>query len=343
MNAKQLTICYTIICFMMIWGLNAVNLFKFDSTFNWNEVLHPLHATHLIYMLTTMMITRYVFRKYYVRKKYGQLLLSTIVLFALFIVLRYALEEVLMPSLFQIRNYNPTTAFKYYVLDNLYYAAVNILLGFLVFLLDYQVGAQKKASLLVQQTKEAELAFLRSQISPHFLFNSLNNIYALSYKKSDKTPEAILKLSELIRYMLYEKKELVLLTKEWDYVTHYISLQQLRYDYPLPITMMNKGDLTGVQIPPYLLIPFVENAFKHGDFSDPSVPLYINIEVQGNNLNLRVVNKIVQQQQKSKEGGIGLENVQRRLALLYPHQHSLDLQEQDGTFSIRLNIQLAND
>lgn len=342
MNTKQLTICYTIICFMMIWGLDAVNLFKFDSTINWNEVLHPLHATHLIYMLTTMMATRYVFRKYYVGKKYVHLLFSIVGLFVVFIVLRYTLEELLMPYLFQMRNYNPNTGFKYYVLDNLYYAAVNVLLGFLVFLLDYQVGAQQASSLLMQQTKEAELAFLRSQISPHFLFNSLNNIYALSYKKSDKTPEAILKLSELIRYILYEKKERVLLSKEWDYVSHYISLQQLRYEYLLPINITSNSDFTGVQIPPYLLIPFVENAFKHGDFSDPSVPMNISIEVQAKNLNLLLSNKIAQQQ-KSKEGGIGLENVQRRLALLYPHQHSLDIKEQDGTFEIRLNIQLSND
>lgn len=343
MNTKQLSICYAIICFMMIWGLDAINLFKFNTTINWNELLHLLHATHLIYMLTTMMATRYVFRKYYVGKKYVHLLVSIVGLFFLFIVLRYTLEEILMPYLFKISNYNPNTPFNYYVIDNLYYAAVNILLGFLVFLLDYQVGSQQTASMLIQQTKEAELAFLRSQISPHFLFNSLNNIYALSYKKSDKTPEAILKLSELIRYMLYEKNERVLLTKEWEYVTHYISLQQLRYDYPLPINIISKGDLTGVLIPPHLLIPFIENAFKHGDFSDPAVPMHINIEVQSVNLNLLVNNKIAQQQQKSKEGGIGLENVQRRLDLLYPHQHSLEINELDGTFEIRLNIQLAND
>jgi LytS/YehU family sensor histidine kinase len=323
---------------MMVWGLDAVNLFKFESTINWIEVLHPLHATHLIYMLTTIILTRFVFKKYYIIKKYRYILFSIIGLFALFIVLRYTLEELLMPYLFQISNYNTNTPFNYYVLDNLYYAAVNILLGFLIFLLDYQVGAQQTESKLLQQTREAELALLRSQISPHFLFNSLNNIYALSYKKSEKTPEAILKLSELIRYMLYEKQHLVMLSNEWEYVQHYIDLQQLRYDYPLPIDIVSIGDWSAIKIPPYLLIPFVENAFKHGDFTDPSVPLHLQLEVTQAQLVIFISNKIAQQQQKHEEGGIGLENVRRRLLLLYPQQHSLDIQEASGKFDIHLRI-----
>ncbi|RZL06035.1 MAG: histidine kinase, partial [Pedobacter sp.] len=265
------------------------------------------------------------------------LLLSLPILIILFIVFRFTIEEKVYYFLFGFRNYPSNVRLVYYALDNVYYAIIYIVLGTLVFLMDNQLRSQKKEASLKQERTNAELAFLRSQVSPHFLFNSLNNIYSLSYKKSDKAPDAILKLSELTRYMLYEKQELVPLEKEWEYIQNFISLQQLRYDTALALQLSLRGSIHSWNIAPYLLIPFVENAFKHGQVLDMDHPLTIELDCSENELLFKVANKIARQQ-KDKDGGIGLENVRRRLELLYPGLYEWNIQSTDEHFEILLKI-----
>jgi LytS/YehU family sensor histidine kinase len=205
--------------------------------------------------------------------------------------------------------------------------------------LEHQLNLQKNEASLKQESIKAELAFLRSQVSPHFLFNSLNNIYSLSYRKSDKAPDAILKLSELTRYMLYEQLDFIPLEKEWDYIQNFISLQQLRYESALNIDIDFNNSNQKAQIAPYLLIPFVENAFKHGRVQDDSFPLKISLESNEKQISFEVKNRI-SSQQKDKDGGIGLENVRRRLALLYPGKHQLLINKDADSFDICLKINL---
>jgi len=336
MTKKQLIAVYAFITFMMVWGSDLLNAIKYKQTITAAEIFGPFTVTQILYVLVTLILTRLVFIKYYSSQKI-KLIVAVAGLIILFISLRYSLEEMIFPLIFNYRNYNPNTKLSFYILDNLYYAFVYIVLGILVFLLDNQVGSKKKQALLIQQSRDAELAFLRSQINPHFLFNSLNNIYALSYKNSPKTPEAILKLSELMRYMLYEKQETISLNSEWQYVQNFISLQQLRYDHPLALDIKTSGNLDNVKIPSYLLIPFIENAFKHGDFSDETHPLKIDLTVTEAGINFYIENKTAKKN-KEPEGGIGLENVKRRLALLYPNQHQIDVILSEVKFSIHLQI-----
>ncbi len=339
MNKKQLWILYAVIIFMMVWGFDLLNAVKFNNKINWSRVFTVFAVTQTFFVLTTMLLTRLVFSRYYTRKQYGKLSLAVAGLMVYFILVRYLTEEIIMPAISGARNYNEATPFLYYVLDNIYFAIIYIFLGFLVFLLDYQVGLKHKESLLIQQNREAELAFLRSQVSPHFLFNSLNNIYALSYKKSGKAPEAILKLSELVRFMLYEKQEMIPLSKEWEYVQNLVSLQQLRYHFPLPIETEVKGDLSAVHIAPYLLIPFVENVFKHARLVENAPPIKMLLQVEGNRLYFSLSNTI-SNGQKDKAGGIGLQNVKRRLELLYPGRYQLTINNDKQLFSIQLTINL---
>lgn len=186
----------------------------------------------------------------------------------------------------------------------------------------------------------AELAFLKSQINPHFLLNSLNNIYSLAYQKAEKTPEAILKLSEIMRYMLYESNDAkVELAKEVRYLENYIELQKIRYKDSAFVNLTIACDEHLQTIVPLILIPFVENAFKHGVINDPANPVEIKICTEDGKLLFTVANK-KSLQNKDETGGIGFHNVKRRLDLLYPGKYTLKIDDQPLTYTVQLSLDL---
>ena len=191
---------------------------------------------------------------------------------------------------------------------------------------------------------KTELSFLRSQVSPHFMFNVLNNMVALARKKSDELEPSLIKLSSLLRYMLYETDESkVLVEKEVGYLQSYIDLQQQRFGNKVIINT-NFGKIeNGYTIEPMLLIPFVENAFKHGTGLIPDAQINIDLTVQNHQLNFSVQNRYVNGETfevKDKTSGIGLNNVKRRLNLLYSNNHTLKIDKTDGWFTILLQLNL---
>ncbi|RYY93654.1 MAG: histidine kinase [Chitinophagaceae bacterium] len=339
MTRKQLTWTYALLLFLMVWGLDLVATIKYSRPLRLIDVFGVFSLSQLAYGLGTLLATRFVFRRFFNSGRYGAWVLALLLLVPAFVLFRYGIEERLYPAVFGYRNYGANTAFSFYFLDNVYYALVYIVLGAFVFFADEATGARKQQQQLAEKSREAELAFLRSQIQPHFLFNSLNNIYALSYAGSPRAPEAILKLSELMRYMLYEKKEALPLRTEWEYVQHFIALQQLRYAGGVDVHAEETGPIDAWMLPPYLLIAFVENAFKHGDFSSGK-PLGIRLNAGEHELYFYVSNAIGRQQ-KDAAGGIGLENVRRRLELLYPGRHRLATEVQDGHFRVSLQLTKA--
>jgi len=178
---------------------------------------------------------------------------------------------------------------------------------------------------LETEKKDMELQFLKSQLNPHFLFNSLNNIYSLAYQKSDKTADAILKLSDIMRYMIYESNDSwVSLSKEIEYVQSYIELQKLRFKDGAAVEMTLSGEIDDQQIIPLILIAFVENAFKHGVANDHADPIRINIIANKKILHFSITNK-KSNANKDEVGGVGLNNVERRLQLLYPERYKLNI------------------
>ncbi|MDN3550173.1 sensor histidine kinase [Mucilaginibacter aquaedulcis] len=193
---------------------------------------------------------------------------------------------------------------------------------------------------LENQRLSAELAFLKSQINPHFLFNSLNSIYSLAYQRSETTPEAILKLSEIMRYMLYECNDnKVDLSKELQYLQNYIDLQKIRFGNKAFIDFKVMGNVTNQQIVPLLLIAFIENAFKHGVANDVTSPIKLLINVDECKLHFYIQNK-KHTHNRDSSGGIGLNNVQRRLNLLYPEKHTLKIRDEADTYTCELSIVL---
>jgi LytS/YehU family sensor histidine kinase len=188
----------------------------------------------------------------------------------------------------------------------------------------------------------SELALLRSQVNPHFLFNTLNNIYSLVCKKSPDAPEAIMKLSSIMRYMLYDTNtDVVLLEKEIEYLGSFIELQKLRIRHTDFVELRIEGEVGNKTIAPMLLIPFVENAFKHGSKTGPSPGIMIHLVVSPHQLLFEVTNHLKKNYIGSKDilGGIGLQNINRRLELLYPGKHSLESTQDNDLYRVKLLIQ----
>ncbi|MBN2522889.1 MAG: histidine kinase [Bacteroidales bacterium] len=192
----------------------------------------------------------------------------------------------------------------------------------------------------------AELKFLKAQIHPHFLFNTLNNLYALTLKRSKTSSDIVLRLSELLDYMLYQSNETeVQLDKELEIIKGYVELEKIRYNDRLDLHFRIEGDSSQKKIAPLILLPFVENSFKHGASKDPAKPkIKILIQIEDTCLKMDVVNNIPDSKKKENyySEGLGLKNVRRRLELIYPDRHELTLRKQESEFLVQLIIQWTN-
>lgn len=195
---------------------------------------------------------------------------------------------------------------------------------------------------LEKESVITELALLRSQINPHFLFNTLNNINAFSTNNPEKTSYAIIKLSEIMRYMLYEaSNEKVLLDKEIEYIENIIALQKLRYKESNFIKFTVIGETGNIFIPPMIFLPFIENAFKHGTNSIKN-GIEVILIVHGKMIDFQCNNMIkeLSETESRQEGGVGIRNIVRRLQLLFPHKHELEILNKNNQYIVNLKINL---
>lgn len=196
---------------------------------------------------------------------------------------------------------------------------------------------------LENQKLQAELSFLKMQVNPHFLFNALNNIYSLAVmEKSKKTGDSVMKLSELMRYVLYEKEDAenkVSLNKEIRHINSYIDLEKLRHPGDIYINFSIEGETNDKRVAPLLLFPLIENACKHGILTDPDKPVNIQIKAINHHLDFSIEN-FNNSYQKDSVGGIGIQNVQKRLDLIYGNTYTLDIQETKEKFLVNLQLPL---
>ena len=200
----------------------------------------------------------------------------------------------------------------------------------------------RKKQLIESEKTSTELQFLKNQINPHFLFNSLNSIYSLTIQKSNDAPEAVITLSELMRYMLYQTNdEYVLLKSEIDFIQNYMKLQRLRIVNNEHININVHGIVSNQKIRPLLLISFIENAFKYGTDFKGNTEISIKIYVKEDEIQFTCVNLIGSRDKDSENSGIGLRNTKERLLLLYPEKHWLTVKEEDNKFIIDLTLKLS--
>lgn len=195
-----------------------------------------------------------------------------------------------------------------------------------------------------KQRLESELQFLKAQVNPHFLFNAINSVYFLIKKNPEQAAETLIKLSDLLRFQLYDcSDERITIEKELEYLHNFVALEKIRKGEKLSVNVEQHGNLSGFELAPFMLIPFVENAFKHAS----TVPgkenkVSIRLQRESNKLIVKIENTIQKVLPLPHDvGGIGLKNVRRRLELLYPASHDLNIRETDDQYSVHLSLTIA--
>lgn len=220
---------------------------------------------------------------------------------------------------------------------------VTAFVGLIKFVEDY-FELEARSRELENRQLSSELRFLKAQVNPHFLFNTLNNLYYLAVNQSDQTPEVIAKLSGMMRYMIHESNtENVLLSKEVEYMENYLDLEKLRLNEEVPITFEVEGNVSGARITPLILMAFLENAFKHGIGNNGGNSwITVSLKVSEGSLSYKVANSILQNNEKTvrEASGLGLANVRRRLDLSYPGNYELDVTEDEERYRVHLTINL---
>lgn len=241
----------------------------------------------------------------------------------LFTGVRYGLDEVLSPALLGFRNYSSDTTLAYYLRDNLYYSIPMLVLSAALWAGQAALRREHENKLLSTERRAAELAFLKTQINPHFLYNTINMLYSLAYADNGPLASGLLQMAELMRYMLRDTPDgQVELSQEIDYLKHYLALYRLRYAQQFCVDLHVEGDPTGHRVAPLLLVPFVENALKHGVLDDPATPVRLCLTLQPGEVEF-IVENYCHNYLVDATSGIGLTNLRRRLALLYRKRHVL--------------------
>lgn len=291
------------------------------------------YKTYLIVFVATfyihyLVVMKWVFKAF----QWKRLLIGMFISYLVFTSLRYLLEQILTGILFDQTNYiNPS--FSNYMVDNLHYSSKPIVFSSFLWFAIYFIH-------VVEENKNTEIKFLKAQINPHFVFNTLNNIYSMVYFQSEKSLPAIAKLSEVMRFTTYySQREKINLTEEINYIKAYIELEEFRHEETGFIQLNIKTGEDHIEIPPYTLSPLVENALKHGLASN-QYPIVIEVSTDAKKLSMFVSNEIGTQK-KDKLGGIGLDNLKKRLEIYYPNAHQLILSNENNRFSAHLKIDLS--
>lgn len=282
-----------------------------------------------------------LYPKFVKRKLIPVFIIGLFVAEGLYMGTRCFIEEFVYLYVIGHGNYSPGTTILYYIGDNWWKALQPILLSFIIWAFLETFNRERESEQLRQEKIQAELAFLKSQINPHFLYNTLNYIYSMAYPVSDRLADTIIKLSNLMRYMLADNaKSMVDLEKEVDYLNNYIDIYRMRFEDHFFVDFTVSGSNSGVQIASLMLIPFVENAFKHGVMDDEQRPVRIKLQASQHTLTFTVSNKI-NRNQKDHSSSVGMVNIRRRLDLIYPGRYDLLIANNGDTYKSTLSIKLT--
>jgi two-component system LytT family sensor kinase len=328
----------TVIIHILIWAVILLLPFIFSSENQHSRdsddiAFRNLNAATIIfwmglfYLNAAMLIPSFIYKK-----KYLQYIVALIFLFCIVMALHGTLFPLLVPG----HDFNFFRSSVHNLVPFIFTITVSTTYKIL---LD-KIKADAVANERQRENLRSELSFLRSQISPHFLFNVLNNIVAMVRIKSDELEPTVIKLSGLLQYMLYETdEEKVLIKNEVEYLQSYIDLQQMRFSSKLNMQVQFDVKEEWESIEPMLLVPFIENAFKHGNGLQKNPEIHISLKVDNGLLDFQVRNKFVPlDKSKDRISGIGLSNVRRRLDLLYENKHTLNIEESGEWFTVHLQI-----
>lgn len=282
---------------------------------------------------------------YLVKKRYSLFGLYSIYTFIIsaYLVMLSIFFSLIYISNFEYNNMAPATKNIFFVITAVYFVTF-LVSAFKLLKLNLKHTEQNtllKTKILDTQLKlkEQELNYLKMQIHPHFLFNTLNTMYGFALKKAEETPEMILKLSNLLDYLLYQAdKPFVLLSEEIAHIKDYIALEEMRFNDTLNITFKTNKIIETQKIAPMLLLPFVENSFKHGVIQNGVLNIGIELFCKKENIHFSVTN--TSKKQKNSTKGIGLDNIKKRLNLLYPNQYTIKIDNESSHFKVELILNL---
>lgn len=328
-------------CVYLSFFLYQISSYRRGRELDWERVI-TIAAIQVVFASIISYVNYFILLPRFLKKRNVWLyLLEFIVPFGIIMFARVYSERYLIDGFSGNEEYLYRTRFLVQVITtNLF---IVIFVAMLRFALEWLEFETKKKE-VENERLMAELNFLKAQINPHFLFNTLNNLYYLAYSKSDNTTEVIAKLSQMMRYMIYDSNHpKVQLSKEIEYMQSYISLERLRLNDQIPIKLEISGNTENVWITPLIFITFLENAFKHGvSNSNPKAWVNISILLTGKECVYIVENsKVAEQMETGEKSGIGLQNVKRRLELSYPEKHQLVTTETADKYLVKLNLTLS--
>ncbi|WP_299436448.1 histidine kinase [uncultured Aquimarina sp.] len=328
---------------LLIWLLNYWFI-AIGSDFNWNGFTYTSGSLRYAYAyglffnaaLFYMQVFWLVPKIYMHNEKVKFYLFSIVVILVISIIETYF--DQLLYGFYKIETEDLLGGF----ITNAIFHIVYSMAGFyFLFKLEHKKSEKIKQQLL-EESYKTELKYLKAQLNPHFLFNGINSVYHLIGKNNDLAKDTLLQFSELLRYQLYESGTTILLEKELDYVSQYIKIEETRRGSDIQLEYTIDFENSTRRIAPLLLIPFIENAFKHCSNHNDSVmnTIYIKIIEKGGTLTLHITNSFDNLISEKPIGGIGLNNVKRRMALLYPDKYQLDIRKEKNNFVVDLTIML---
>jgi sensor histidine kinase YesM len=320
--------------YTLFFGYKGVD---YSITFSFITILLP------VTIITTYFLNYELIPNYLFKKRYGKFFLYLIYT----LIVSFYIEMVTVMGIFilvaelNMEELHPSNTNALILIAGMY---VVVFLGVAVKLVNHYNQNQLEIQTLKNEKTEAELKFLKAQLHPHFLFNTLNNLYALTLEKSDEASEVVLKLSDLLDYVLYEcNAELVPIEKEIKQLENYIELEKLRYGKRLDVAFEYSGKLSEYTIPPMLLMTLLENSFKHGVAkSMDKAWIKMRLQLSKDELNFEISNSIekVKEEKVGESGGIGLSNLKNRLALMYRNGFDLKIHEDENSHHTSLTLKL---
>jgi len=340
MKAKRLTIAiHTLVWLLLL----VVPYISTDQVFNSLDSASELKYLLLCFTLSSILLITFYFNYFFLIPKF--LFGKKSWIYFLVLLLTIIAVLLLFTVIFIFSDFNPEALSKTNpaiekIVPVILINAVSLWLLSIVLSILWTIYNRLKQA--ENERLSAQIASLKSQINPHFLFNTLNNIYATAIDTAPKAADMVDKLAEMMRYTMRDtQQDFVLLEDEINYISNYIELQRLRLDRSVKLEYVSLEDIPPLQIAPMLLIPFVENAFKHGVNSEQKSHIKIEITMNKNEFQLSVINnKVKTQQSISERSGLGIENTRHRLDLIYPSKHLLVINDTEKQFIVSLYINL---
>jgi two-component system, LytTR family, sensor kinase len=342
LKSKVLTIIVHITAWIIFFSLPFIFL---PSPLNGSSALKAQYLYFLKFLTSNIFLvfiyyfhSNFLLPKFFFQKKY---IIYGVIVFLLF-VLFITYTDIFFQSPFQNKSPDETGFFNPKRLDAIYLFILILFMSGGIRITHEWRQTDRRNKMIEAERLQTELSFLHSQINPHFLFNTLNSIYSLALMRSELTADAVMKLSSLMRYILQDvQREKVPLDMEIQCIQNYVELQKIRLNSNVDLQLVITGDFSSCDIPPLLLIPFIENTFKYGTSTHEATGITIEIEMKENMFHLKTTNNIFVMREKSESFGIGFRNSERRLNLVYPKKHKISIVNNSKMYILDLTIQLT--